>query len=172
MRIQRSNGMARVLCGMLMSATLFTSMPAMAQQKMTGAAAEIDKTLRACLAAWATLDPEKAAPFYAKDAGNVYFDIAPLKYTGWSEYAAGTKNVFADFSALSITLNDDLMIHPAGDWAWATATVNMEATMKDGSKMPLDTRWTGVLEKRAKQWLIVHEHVSAPLPPPTAAPSK
>jgi hypothetical protein len=36
-------------------------------------------------AAWQTLDTAKAAPFYAKDAGLAFYDVAPLKYTGWQE---------------------------------------------------------------------------------------
>ena len=37
--------------------------------------------------AWSTLDPDRAAPLYAKDADLVFFDIAPLKYSGgWQEY--------------------------------------------------------------------------------------
>src|SRR6476660_8060372 len=38
-------------------------------------------------AAWSTLDADKAAPFYAKDAGLVFFDITPLSYNGgWKQY--------------------------------------------------------------------------------------
>ena len=37
---------------------------------------------------------------------------------------------------------------------------------KEGMNEPLDGRWTVVWEKRGKDWLIVHDHFSAPLPPP------
>ena len=36
--------------------------------------------------AWATLDPAKAAVFYAKDPGLVFYDFLPRKYTGWAAY--------------------------------------------------------------------------------------
>ena len=142
--------------------------------------ADIEKTLRSVEAAWATLDPAKAAPFYAKDAGNVFFDLTPLKYAGWSEYEAGTRKIFADFAALSIAPNTDLAVHSAGNWAWATATVSGEVTMKpdathaQGAKMPFVARWTVILEKRANAWTIVHEHLSAPMEMPgaPAAPAK
>jgi ketosteroid isomerase-like protein len=41
---------------------------------------------------------------------------------------------------------------------------------KDGSSDSLDWRWTAVWEKEGKDWLIRHEHFSAPLPMP--APPK
>jgi len=148
-------------------------------QKPTGAAAEVEKTLRATMDAWATLDPAKAAPFYAKDAGLVFFDLAPLKYAGWSEYEAGTKALFATFASVRMTPGPDLTVHPAGNWAWATSTVKADVTMKDAAtpeaaKMSLEARWTTILEKRAGTWTIVHEHLSAPIemPAPAAAPAK
>ncbi len=54
--------------------------------------------------AWGTLDPAKTAKYYSKDAKHVFFDIAPLKYTGWNEYAAGVKKAFADYSSGKFTL--------------------------------------------------------------------
>jgi hypothetical protein len=38
-----------------------------------------------CAPAWSDLDPAKAARFYAKEADLIFFDMAPMKYTGWSE---------------------------------------------------------------------------------------
>src|SRR5437867_11957298 len=56
--------------------------------------------------AWSTLDPDQAAPLYAKDADLVFFDIAPLKYThGWKEYRDNFKtNVAPTFSSLKIKI--------------------------------------------------------------------
>jgi ketosteroid isomerase-like protein len=35
--------------------------------------------------------------------------------------------------------------------------------MKNGSKSEGDFRWTVIWETNGKEWLIVHEHISAPL---------
>ncbi len=118
------------------------------------------------LDAWETLDPANAAPFYAKEADHVFFDIAPLKYTGWAEYAQGVKKVIADFASLKLTLADDVRTHRQGNLAWATATVTFDTVTKGGAKLTLPTRWTLIWEKRGKDWLIIHEHYSTPLPPP------
>ena len=129
--------------------------------------------MRSTLDAWETLDPANPAPFYAKDADAAFYDIAPLKYASWAEYAEGVKKVVAGFASLKFTLADDLRTHQHGNLAWGTATWHADVVNKDGSKEGLDGRWTVVWEKRGKDWLIVHEHVSAPLPAPpdTAAQS-
>ena len=39
-----------------------------------------------------TLDMAHAAPFHAKEPEDVFYDIAPLKYKGWSEFAEAPRN--------------------------------------------------------------------------------
>jgi uncharacterized protein (TIGR02246 family) len=124
---------------------------------------EIRTTLQQLYAAWSDLDPAKAAKFYAKDANLTFFDVAPFKYSGWSEYAAGVPKAFADYRSAKFTLNDDLTVHRQGSLAWATSTWQADLTKKDGSNQHLEGRYTAVLEKRDKNWLVIHEHMSVPL---------
>jgi ketosteroid isomerase-like protein len=35
---------------------------------------------------------------------------------------------------------------------------------KDGKSIDLQVRYTGIWERRGKTWLLVHEHLSVPLP--------
>ena len=119
--------------------------------------------------AWSTMDPSKPAVFYSKSPDNVFFDIAPLKYNGWSEYEKGVQQVFAEYSSLKLTVNDDARVHRTGNSAWATATFHLDGTHKDGSKDNTDGRWTSVWQKEGGKWLIIHEHVSLPVGPPPAA---
>ena len=50
-----------------------------------------------------------------------------------------------------------------------TATSRAEASWegdlakKDGSHQQMEGRYTAILEKRGKDWLIMHEHMSVPL---------
>ncbi len=118
--------------------------------------------LQAVWDGWATLDPSNVAKFYATGP-HAFFDIAPLKYNSWDEYENGVKAVLAGYKSAKFTLNDDLAIHPHGDLAWATATVKEEMTTKAGKVDMGNFRWTAVLENQDGKWLIVHEHVSAPL---------
>jgi ketosteroid isomerase-like protein len=111
---------------------------------------------------WATLDPANVAEFYASGP-HTFFDITPLKYNSWDEYRAGVKGVLAGYKSAKFTVNDDAVIHAAGDLAWATATVAQEMTTKTGKVEMGNFRWTVIWENQNGKWLTVHEHVSAPL---------
>jgi ketosteroid isomerase-like protein len=111
---------------------------------------------------WSTLDPANTAKFYASGP-HTFFDIAPLKYDSWDEYAKGVVGVLAGFKSAKFTVNDDATIHTHGDLVWATATVKSEMTEKSGKIDMGAFRWTVVFENQDGKWMIVHEHVSAPL---------
>ena len=114
--------------------------------------------------AWSTLNPDNAAPMYSKDADAVFFDVAPLKYNGWEEYKEGVKKVFGGAASASFVPNDDLKVTRRGNIAWTSNTFHGTINQKDGKAMQLDGRHTVIWEKRGGHWIILHEHVSAPLP--------
>jgi ketosteroid isomerase-like protein len=116
------------------------------------------------VAAWGTLDISKVEPYYAQDADFAYFDLVPMKYNNWAEYREGAqKALFEPNTSIKLKVNDDLRVHSRRGLAWATFTFGADITNKQGAASHLDGRWTMVLEKRAKGWIVVHEHVSAPL---------
>ncbi len=117
---------------------------------------------------WSSTDASGAAPYYAQEPGHVYYDIAPMKYNGWQEYAEGYKKLVADCTAVKLTLGSDARAHQRGNMAWATATWRGELVKRDGSKETLEGRWTAIFEKRGDNWIIVHDHFSVALPPPPA----
>lgn len=114
-------------------------------------------------AAWSSLNPDNAAPLYAKNPDLVFYDIAPLKYTGWAEYDKGVRNVLGGFESLKLTPNSDLKVTRRGNVAWTTVTFHLSAKQKGGGKLEMDGRHTAIWEKRGGKWLIVHEHFSVPL---------
>jgi ketosteroid isomerase-like protein len=153
---------------------ILLAMLAGAQDKKTGPKMEhydFHPLMEQVWAAWGTLDPANAARFYSKDAQRTFFDVAPLKYTGWSEYAAGVKKTFADYSSAKFTLTGTSKIFQRPNFAWASATGHGSFTKKAGGKDDLDFRWTVIWEKEGSDWLIIHEHVSVPMGSP-AAPKK
>ncbi|HET7441938.1 MAG TPA: nuclear transport factor 2 family protein [Terriglobales bacterium] len=111
---------------------------------------------------WGTLDPANTEQFYAKGE-HTFFDIAPLKYNNWDEYKAGVTKVLADYKSAKFTVNDDAQLHRAGEYVWGTATVKSDMTTKADKREEGNFRWTMVFHREAGKWLIVHEHVSAPL---------
>jgi ketosteroid isomerase-like protein len=131
----------------------------------TALEAEFKTMIDQYYAAWSTLDPDKAAKYYAKDADLVFYDVAPLKYNNWGEYRAGVLKAFTEtMSSGKLTPNDDLKINQRGNIVWTTLTFHLSAKPKAGGAMELECRHTAIWEKRGGKWLIVHEHVSAPLP--------
>ncbi len=116
------------------------------------------------IASWESMDISKIEPNYAADADFAYFDLVPMKYNNWAEYRVGVqKALFEPNRSIKLRLNDDLGVHRRGSLAWATVTFGADIVNKQGAASHLDGRWTMVLEKRAHGWIVVHEHVSAPL---------
>jgi len=123
--------------------------------------------LQEVLDAWCSLKPENAAKFYGKGPEHVFYDLAPLKYNGWAEYEKGATQLLSDFKSAKCKVNDDAQIHNAGDWAWATATAQMDFVAKDGQPQSFEVRWTTIWHNHGgANWLIAHEHVSVPMQEP------
>lgn len=119
-------------------------------------------TLEQFVEAWSDLDPAKVARFYATDPDLAFFDVAPMKYSGWAELAAGVSQALADYRSLKLTFADDLRVHQSGEMAWITATWRADLARKDGGAERMAGRYTAVMEKRGAAWLFVHEHLSVP----------
>lgn len=116
-------------------------------------------------AAWNTLNTENPAVYYARDAGLVFFDVMPLQYRGWREYKKGVQKIFFDkVTAGKLTPNNDVKITRRGDVAWMTLTFRLSFTLMTRKSIKIVCRHTAIWERRGSKWLIVHEHISAPLP--------
>jgi uncharacterized protein (TIGR02246 family) len=136
-------------------------LPAIAQKKDGD---DFNELVKRYYTAWNTLNPDNAAPLYARDADLIFFDIAPLKYSNWQEYSDNfKKNVAPGFTSLTLAPNNDVRTTRRGNMALTTLTFRLSAKQKDGSALDFDCRHTIVWEKRRGHWLIVHEHISKPL---------
>jgi len=150
------------LCLLALSISSF-AMPLKPAAKKSSAGPAPDKAyLQKIWDGWSTLDPANVAKFYATGP-HTFFDIAPLKYGSWDEYENGVKGVLSGYKSAKFTMNDDAVIHLHGDLVWATATVKDEMTTKSGKVEMGNLRWTVVFENQDGKWIIVHEHVSAPI---------
>jgi ketosteroid isomerase-like protein len=112
---------------------------------------------------WSMLDPDKSAVMYVKNPDAVFFDVTPMKYSGWNEYAEGVKKAFATTASAKISADDDITVHRQGNFAWTTDTFHGVLTGKDGKTSPLNGRHTAIWQKVGGKWLIVHDHVSVPM---------
>jgi len=119
--------------------------------------------LQKLLDGWGALSAANMAQYYDQGEYN-FFDIAPLKYGNWAEYQKGVTELLKGYKSVQLTLNDDAQIHSDGNLAWTTATVKEDAVTAAGKHEMATLRWTLIFEKQAGKWMIVHEHMSEPLP--------
>lgn len=114
--------------------------------------------------AWNTLNLDLPGKYYAKDADLVFYDVAPMQYKGWAEYKTGVQKLLQGFSSFKLIPHDDLKVTRRGKIAWTTMTFRISGKQKDGKAMELECRHTAIWEKWKSDWLVVHEHISAPIP--------
>jgi len=145
-----------------LAGALLTFAAARAQQKATDDA-KFRKLVDDLCAAWSTGNAEAPGRFYAKDKGLVFYDVAPFSYHGWSEYHDGVQKEFLDKAAsINLTAGNDLRVTRRGMIAWTTVPMHLTEKTKDGKTIEMDLRYTGIWEKRGANWLLVHDHLSAP----------
>jgi uncharacterized protein (TIGR02246 family) len=148
---------------MALAGALLTFVGARAQQRASDDA-KFRKLIDDYCAAWNTLDANAPAKFYAKDNGLVFYDLAPFSYHSWKEYHDGVqKELFANMASGSLTAGKDLRVTRRGTIAWTTVSMHFSEKTKDGKSTEAEVRYTGIWEKRGANWLLVHEHLSAPL---------
>jgi len=162
----RRNNVCKTIA--MVGAILLLALPTAARATKAGRRSGGDPQFKSLIdryyVAWSTLNPDNAAEFYARDASLVFFDIAPLKYNGWAEYKEGVKKNFIDtVSSAKLTPNDDLKVTRRGGVVWTSVTFHLSGTTKAGAKMEVDGRHTAIWEKQGAKWVIVHEHLSAPM---------
>ena len=165
MKLNRLMQTTLVIAVMLLMAVAGSGHPKKVTRQPAGDA-EFVKLIEGYYAAWSTLNTDNADKYYAKDADLIFYDIAPMKYNGWAEYKAGVMKAFFDqITSGKLTPNlDDLKVTRRGNVAWTTLTFHLSGVLKAGGSMELDARHTAIWEKRGGHWLIVHEHISVPLP--------
>ena len=152
-----------VMCIVALTLTSFAQPKKSGTKKGSGGSIPDKAYMQKIWDGWSTLDPSNTAQYYAK-GDHTFFDIAPLKYNNWDEYEAGVRQVLADYKTAKFTVNDDAQLHRAGEYVWGASTIKSDMTRKSGQRDLSTLRWTVVFQKQGGQWLIVHEHVSAPLP--------
>lgn len=127
--------------------------------------AEFRQLLDRYYSAWGSSWAEPL-PLYAQDADAVYYDAHPpvSGYTSWNSYVEAAKSFFEQAESVELVPTNDQQVKQKGEVARSTVRFHLSVKSKDGTTAELDCRVTLVWEKRQGKWLIVHEHLSAPLP--------
>jgi hypothetical protein len=161
--------MARRVCLFLILA-VGVSLTALAQEHKDHAPARDAKSrfdkamLQKVWDAWCTLDPKNPAKYYSHEPNHPFYDIAPLKYNDWAEYEAGVKPVLAQWKSAKCKVNYDGIIHSeTPTMAWSASTVDLDYVTQDGKTGKMTLRWTAIWHKHGNDWIIAHDHTSAPM---------
>jgi hypothetical protein len=93
---------------------------------------------------WDSLNPSNMAEFYSKDSNNVYYDISPLKYSGWAQYAEMAGKSLAGATAKWSPNGDDFNVIKSGNLVVTTLTMNVQFTPKGGQASTMHVRCTDV----------------------------
>ena len=108
---------------------------------------------------WDEKTTERAAEFYSKDKGLVFFDVGPI-HLGWDQYSGSIERSFQSIMSLKLRLNDDMGVVLDENFALTTATGLMTTVTKDGKTDELNVRFTGVWRRERGSWVLVHDHWS------------
>jgi ketosteroid isomerase-like protein len=65
-------------------------------------------------------------------------------------------------SEIKLTAGKDLRVTRRGMIAWTIVPMHLMEKSKNGKTTEMDLRYTGIWEKRGANWVIVHDHLSAP----------
>ena len=117
-------------------------------------------------AAWnARLRPADAAPFYSQSPDNLYFNLTPLKFTGWAEFEKVMTPALAGGAAAKMLIGDDFRVLREGRTAIVAYTFRTEFS---GANAPqsFTGRMTDVWTNERGSWRLVHQHMSSPLVAP------
>lgn len=157
----------------LMTATLAAT-PALALDHVTPREKAYFRNLEVRLwQAWnARLRPTDAAPFYSKDPHNLYFDLAPLEFTGWAQYEQTAGKALAGGGHATTHIHDDFTVIRNGDLVVTAFTFDVVFAGPAAAPHGLTGRETDVWTRQGGRWVVVHEHMSVPMTMPQPARQK
>ena len=124
--------------------------------------ARLAQRVRGWFAAWSTLDPEVAAPFYLADPSlRFVLPGEPMGgHEGWEALARAQGAAFAGMAGAAFVPNADIRVERVGDAAWTTASFSMSLSPEGSPSITDDARVTLVWLRRDGDWRVAHEHLS------------
>lgn len=119
-------------------------------------------------AAWSTQEGQPnwsmIEKLYADEELFHYDAVTPHSFTN----VAGMKVAFAQMQknlrleSLKLTARDELKTFRRGDLVWTTVLQDVVVKTEDGNELKMVQRQTGIWEERDGNWVMIHEHLSAP----------
>jgi len=112
-----------------------------------------------------TEDMELFSKIYAHDSDMVIFGTdAAERFVGWKPVKEWFQQSFVSFENTKLTVKDQVIkVHKSGEVAWFSEIVDWDLVAQGQPVTIQGTRFTGVLEKRNGNWVIVQVHASVPV---------
>jgi len=133
-----------------------------AQAEQAAALSTPEAVVRESVRANERRDLEGMARLFLKDPDIVSYGIMGLKFAGWPQLEAILRTEFQSVTRLEIVIKE-LKLWTRGDVAWFSMELDYTRFLpgpKGETRMLLELRETGVLEKRDGQWLFHSWHES------------
>ena len=109
-------------------------------------------------------DVDGIMSIYAPGSALVAYDIVPpLQFVGQAAYRKDYENFLAQYDGPIEIEYRDLRIVAGDDVGFIHALERISGTLKNGQKSDVWVRATSGLRKIKGKWLIVHDHISAPV---------
>jgi ketosteroid isomerase-like protein len=138
------------------------------QKNLTEDFNSLQKRISEYCAAWTTQAGEpdwlKIKQLYADEDLLHYDAVTPHSFTN----VAGMKEAFSEMKkglcllSLELKPREDLNVFRRGDLIWTTVLQDVIAKTQGGNELNFVQRQTGIWEERDGNWVIIHEHLSAP----------
>ena len=131
------------------------------QKQFKGEARSVEQIIRGVLTGISNKDPKTMLKYYDQTPGNLFFGmtIDGPKKTSAQDHINTMSLQFANIRSIKATPNDDMDIRVSGNLASAALTGTNVVVDNEGRKMEGLWRWTVVLGKKGRDWLITHDHV-------------
>jgi ketosteroid isomerase-like protein len=155
-RGSRSNHCARTAAWLLLALAVGSSRPAPAQPLTP------EDVIRRIVRANAERDLPGMARFMAQDADAVNYSIGGSKFVGWAAVARALSEEFQTVSRLEMPIHE-LHVWVRENFAYFAMELDYVRYVRSGEteqRMLVPLRETGVLERRAGQWILVAWHES------------
>jgi len=126
--------------------------------------AKIEKTINQFFEALDTQNFELMMDLLPKDDTMVHVGTdADEIWKGWTIMKQATEEQFEGLEYYKAEVHDlTINLSKSGNSAWYFHLLDAEIKSNDNITEWKNARFTGVLEKRDQQWILVHTHVSIP----------
>ncbi len=148
--------------GLVVAASLCVSLES-ASAEQSVAFSTPEAVVRESVLANERLDLEGMARLFLKDPDIVSYGIMGLKFVGWAQLEQILRSEFQSVNRLEIAIKE-LKVWTRGDVAWFSMELDYTRVLpgpQGETRMLLELRETGVLEKRDGQWLFHSWHESS-----------